>query len=551
MPDAPGYGTNVPAAPPWTAPPPDKAADADAWFEEWLQQNFPPDESGRAAGQMGPEALAVREEWTKLSAAQKTSVFTQIRGMGRYGTPDAVASLLQKTAAAPAATPTPPTGTTGTLNAQDQVGTAALATGTPVQGTTAATALINQYMTTPQWQGSPDDPQSAAAALGVDYNSADQQYQKYLAHFQTAMDRATSLTQHAAPPMPEVSFIQSLAQAQYGQWGPAIGMIAYMWQQQNGSALPSDLATGLIAQLKTFAARDPNGAAQLQLQMLSTVEQIKTSAGNTSAASGGQATNLNIGVDITNFLTQLGGIAPNIYSSGSSGSSALAASSPNSFIGQYIEKNPNVAGEAATVEGGEKKSAIDFLTAQNMPTTAANITALSNPQTLATMGAYVQWMNTVKMPITPAILTTLMSMPFSDPNTGMAPTGTGGAYLLDQVMPGTKMTYGAYQTVSSSITPQWEQYFNSTPNKAQLAYFVGKSPTDVTDYFNNSMSSIPGITIGQKNDYENFIQSLDQQSPQVAGITHTFSSQVDNSMMDQLHQQVTAQSTGKPVPGKM
>jgi hypothetical protein len=527
----------------------------DQWFATWIGQLSAPD------------ARQVQAQWDRLSTAQKNLVQTNA-GVGgpassagqalQYVTqtqqqtdPSGQPKAQDSPGSTPAITPpTPPTATTGTLTGTTP-GTAPATSGTPVQGTTQATALISQYMTTPQWQGSPDDAQGAAAALGVDYNSADQQYQAYLAHFQTAMDRATSLTQHAAPPMPETSFIQTLAQAQYGQWGPAIGMIAYEWQQQNGAPLPADLATGLIAQLKAFAARDPNGAAQLQLQMLSTVEQIKTSAGNTSSGAGGQATNLNLSTDITAFLSMMGGIAPQIYSSGSSGSSALAASSPSSFIGQYITAHPNTSALEATQQGSERAGAVNFLSQYGMPTTPANIAALSNTTTLTDMGAYVSWMQSMGMPITATVLQSLMAMPFSDPHTQTVPTGTGGAFLLDQVMPGTHMTYGAYQTVSSSITPQWESYFNTTPNKAQLAYFVGKSPTDVTDYFNNSMSSIPGITIGQKNDYENFISSLDQQSPQVAGITHTFSSQVDNSMMDQLHQQVVAQSTGKNVPGKM
>jgi hypothetical protein len=220
-------------------------------------------------------------------------------------------------------------------------------------------------------------------------------------------------------------------------------------------------------------------------------------------------------------------------------------------VGQYITANPSAAGVEATQKGSQEAQAIDLLSNYGMPVTTANITALSNPQTYSNMQAYVSWMQGVGMPITAATLEQLMAMPFGNPNTSTVTAGTGGAYLLDQMVPGTKMTYGAYQQVSSQITPQWEQYFNAAPTKAQLAYFVGKSSEDVTDYFDNSMSSIPGITIGQKNDYESFINSLDTQSPTVNGITHTFSSQLDDSMMDQLHQQVTAQSTAKPTPGAM
>lgn len=447
-----------------------------------------------------------------------------------------------------ASSPNAPTAETENVSPTGAVSTTAVGTGTPVEGSTQATALINQYMTTPLWQGDPDDPQGAAQGLGIDYNSANTQYQAYLANYGRAQQRAN--IQGAMPqPMSEVQFIQGLAQTQYGQWGPVIGMLAYAWQEQNGTPMPPALAQEVLAGLKNIPAND---SAQLQTQMLNSITQIENAA-KQATAKGGQVTDLNLNVELSSFLTQLSTYAPSVYSGSgsSSGGASLTDASPGSIVGQYITANPQAAGVEATQKGSQEAQAIEFLANYGIPTSTANVASLSNAQTYSNMQAYVSWMQGVGMPITASTLESLMAMPFSNPNTSTVTAGTGGAWLLDQMVPGTKMTYGAYQQVSSSITPQWEQYFNSAPTKAQLAYFVGKSSTDVNDYFSNSMSSIPGITIGQKNDYENFINSLDQQSPTVNGITHTFSSQLDDSMMDQLHQAVTSQSTGAPTPGPM
>ena len=198
--------------------------------------------------------------------------------------------------------------------------------------------------------------------------------------------------------------------------------------------------------------------------------------------------------------------------------------------------------------GSEKKAAIDFLTAQNMPLTPANITALSNPQTANNMEKYITWMYSVGMPPTPALLAQLMTMPFSDPSSpGIGAPGSGGTFLLDQVMPGTRVTYGAYSVAEGNLTSQWEAAFGGPPNAKEVAWAVGKSATDIEDFINNSSSSIPGVTIGEKNDYENFIQGFDKGTS--GG--HGLSAQIDDSMISDLHQQITKASTGVAKPGAM
>jgi hypothetical protein len=520
-------------------------------FNAWLEQ-----QQNNLAIQGNNEQLTdaqinqLRQQWSAVPPAQQAAVLKALQSNTSIaGTQQIMAALTSAQRTAQASTPTSPTASSELLGPSGSVSTSSVGSGsTPVEGTSQATALIKQYMSTPLWQGDPNDPQGAAQGLGIDFASADTQYQQYAAQFKQATQRRPNPQQAMPQPMSEVAFIQGLAQSSYGQWGPVIGMLAYEWQEQNGTPMPADLAQQIIAGLKQIPAND---AAQLQTQMLNSVEQISQAAKN-ATASGGQSTDLNLNITISSFLSQLGTYAPSVFSGGASGTgSSLADSSPNSIVGQYTTAHPAAAGIEAAQKGSETTNAVDFLSNYNMPVTPANIAALSNPQTYANMGAYVSWMQGVGMPITAAALESLMTMPFSNPATAQAPAGTGGAMLLDQMVPGTHMTYGAYQEVSSQITPQWEQYFNGQPTKAQLAYFVGKSSEDITDYFNNSSSSIPGITIGQKNDYESFINGLDQQSPSVAGINHTFSSQVDDSMMNELHQAVTAQSTGTPKPGPM
>lgn len=529
-------------------------AQINQWFATWI-------------GQLSPaEQKQVQTKWSVLSNVQKNLVLSNVGTGGpalsagqalqfvdtvqQITDPQSGQSKENLPTTPAAATPTPPTANTEVVSPAGAVSTTPVGTGTPVQGTSAATALINQYMTKPLWQGDPNDPQGAAAGLGVDFTSADTQYQQYLANYGRAQQRANA--QQAIPqPMSEVSFIQGLAQSSYGQWGPIVGMLAYEWQQQNGTAMPPALAQSIVTGLKALQVSDPNDMIQLQTQMLSALTQIEGGAKNVAGASG-QATDLNLNVSISAFLAQLGQYAPSVYSGGTSGSSALADASPSSIVGQYVTANPNATGVAASEQGSEKQQAIQFLSNHNMDLSAANITALSNSQTYDNMGAYVSWMQGVGMPITPDLLQQLIAMPFGSPASGSVPAaGTGGAFLLDQQFPGTHLTYGAYSSAQNTMGPLWEQYFGKAPTSTEISWAVGKSPEDVQDFINNSNSSIPGITIGQKNDYESFIDSLDTQSPSVAGINHTFSSQVDDSMMNELHQQMTAQSTATPTPGKM
>ena len=520
--------------------------------------------------QLAPsEQQAVTAAWGKLSAAQKNQVVSNAQGgpaeyeqqaltviqQAQQGPatapPPAMKSATQPfnaaaTGASQAASAATPYAQTELLGPSGAVSTTSVGAGsTPVQGTSQAAALINQYMTTPLWQGDPNDPQGAADGLGLDYTSAHQQYEQYYQSFQAAQARiGNDSTRRQASPMQETQFMQGLAQAQYGKWGPVIGMLAYAYQEQNGSAMPAALAQAVLAGLKKIPQND---AIQLQAQMLNSIEQISSAAKNVTAK-GGQATNLNMNVEVTSFLSQLATYAPSVYS-GTAGSTAgaLAAASPSSVVGQYMTAYPAAAGIEAAQKGTETANAVDFLNNYGVAVTPANITALSNAQTYANMGAYVAWMQKIGMPITPGVLQELMAMPFGDPNSATVSAGSGGAFLLDQKVPGTAMTYGTYQQVSSQITPQWQQYFNTTPTKQQLAFFAGKSQQDITDYFDNSQSSVPGVTIGVKNDYEQFINTLDTSG----ATTHAFSSGVDDSLIKQLHDHLQSQSTGTATPGPM
>lgn len=540
MPDAPSALDTVHPASPWTSPPPDASASADAWFEQWLNEHYPEATAGRGAGTTAGSGLAIRAAWEKLSPADKTAMLTQLKSMAASGNdPYQIVQFVQQKAAeaasgkSTAAAPTQATvgGLTTGSSGQPSTGTTPLATGTPVQGTNAALQLIQGYMTSPLQQGVNNDPQDVAAAAGIDWTSAQQQYQEYLNNFKIGQSRVKPGFQGGGDvtPMSQTQFVQNLARSQYGRWGPVIGMIAYMWQQQNGSPMPADLAQGINAQLVAFANRDPNGSVLLQQQMLSTLEEITTSAKQASAK-GGQATSLNLGVDISSFLTQMSGIAPSVYTAGGSGSSALANASPTSYIGQYIAEHPSVSGEAAATLGGENKAAIDFLTAQQMPTTQANVTALSNPQTLSNMEAYVSWMQGVGMKITPDVLAQLMTLPFGAPSASTTPpAGTGGAFLLSQKVPGSSMNYGAYSTAQSMLGSQWEEYFGRAPTMSELQWSIGQTPQDIQNFIYNSPSKVSGLTIGKYQDYSNEIQNVQGDLPVSAS----------DDFMSSLHQAVT------------
>jgi len=427
----------------------------------------------------------------------------------------------------------------------------------PKLGSAAANALIQQYMTSPSWQGvQGGTAQDTASALGIDYGSANQQYQQYVQQFEAGQARITGAARgqfqgQQAQPMSETAFIQQLASSQWGIWGPVIGMIAYAWQEQNGTPLPPALAQQIRQRLYQMNTKgqpgyDPNGSDQLQAQVLNILQGIQSGA---STAAGGQPTALNLQTEVNTFLTELSTFAPSIYSGGSTATSAsLSDASPQSIIGQYIAANPSVTGEAAAEQGAAKKAAIDFMTNYGIPSTASNLAYLSNSQNLTNMGNYVSWMQSVGMPITAGTLQTLMTMPFSDPGGSTAPaSGSGGAFLLAQPVPGANMNYGQYAAVSANMSTLWQQNFDATPTTAQLQWGVGKTPTQIQDFVDNSPSAVPGVTVGQYNDYLSFVNSLDTSG----ATTHAFSGQVDDSLINELHQHVTAQATGSAHPGPM
>lgn len=334
-------------------------------FEQWLSQ-IQADLAIQGNNQQLTDAQInqLKQQWSTVPPAQQASVLKALQGNANLSSTQQIMAALpdaQKTAAAQ--TPNAPTAETENISPTGAVSSTAVGTGTPVEGSSQATALINQYMTSPLWQGDPNDPQGAANALGIDYTSADQQYQAYTGHYAQAQKRFSpgivGGTYSPVPPMSETEFIQGLAQTQYGQWGPVIGMMAYAWQEQNGTPMPPDLAQQVIAGLKNIPAND---ASQLQTQMLNSIEQISNAAKQATAA-GGQATDLNLNVEVSTFLSQLSTYAPSVYSGGgsSSGGAALADASPGSIVGQYNTAHPAAAGLIATQQGSEKAGAIDFL----------------------------------------------------------------------------------------------------------------------------------------------------------------------------------------------
>lgn len=440
-----------------------------------------------------------------LSGSQLTQILQQAQKQYKPapvtpspGQVQADASNQQQTSATTAATTATaqlPDTTTGQTGAGIPVVGSAGAT---IPGTTTPSSfnslLTNYY--SQEFAQAGADPNALAQLAGTTPQLLQAQYSAYtqgLAKAQTQFSPGMAGgTVGGQQPMTLPQFAQNKAQAMVGPWASVLDSINTIWQSQYQQPLPQGLSLQIISALNAMPVSQ-------QSNVLYEAYQYMTNKASATANKG--------------LFDQTGSYA-----------SAILASLPSSIL-TYTSGSGTGTGSLGT--GG-----IVGTWAQTYPSTF--LQGEETQQEIA--GAFQKALNRAP---TAADMSAL----------GADPTPAAiQQYIDNQPMPGTHMTYGAYTTISGQLTPLWQQYFGRDPSTSELQWGVGKSTQDITDFIDNSSSSIPGVTIGVKNDYESFINSLDTADPQG---NHAFSSQVDDSLLTQLHQQVTAASTGTAKPGKM
>lgn len=463
-------------------------------------------QGGNPAGILGNMTLP----WSQINpmpASTLQTLFTQVQSQYKPAavaqTPAeqqrASANQAQSTADTAATTATAQLPEQTTLGGQGAEGIPVVgASGATIPGTTTPSdynSLLNNYYAT-QFAAAGQDPTQLAQLAGMDPTNLQAQYQAYLAGIQKAMQGPNTLLAHQqgggqGATLTLQQFAQQKAQNNIGPWAAVMQAINGIWQSQTGAQMPASVLMGIISRLNALPQAQ-------QSNILYAASLYMTNAANAQAngqlfdQTGSYASGI-LSLMPSTILTYTAGSGTDTGSLGSDG-----------YVGQEMQLFPGaLQGEQVTTEIAQA-----FEKALNRAPTSADISALGTDPTPAAIQQYID----------------------------------------NQQMPGTHMTYGAYTAASSQLTPLWQQYFGKDPTNAELSWAVGKSPEDITDFIDNSPSAIPGVTIGVKNDYESFINSLDTADPQG---NHAFSSQVDDSMISQLHQQVTAASTTKPSPGKM
>lgn len=341
-----------------------------------------------------------------------------------------------------------------------------------------------------------NDINQLAQLSGTDPQMLQQQYAQYQQGIATAKAQWTG--HGALPDMQPPSmltlpqFAQSKAQSMVGSWAAVMEAIGLVWQSQTESALPTDLAAQIITALNKMPSDQKQNVLYLAMQYMA---NAASSAGNVSVR------------DQTGSLTaaMLGALPSSILGfSGGTGGVGTGTLTTAGIVGTALGESPFLVKQQTTAAIQQA-----FESALHRAPTAADLAALgSNPTDIQIR-----------------------------------------QYIDAQPVPGTSMTYGTYSAVSNELTTQWQEYFGRDPTQKELLWAVGKSPEDITSFINNSQSSIPGLTIGRKNDYESFIDSLGTSG--ASSTTHAFSGTLDDSLIKDLHSQVTAASTGKASPGAM
>lgn len=457
----------------------------------------------------------------------------------------------QQAADPPSTSSSPATTSTSAGTTTTQVGsqtTQAVSAGTQEPGSPWAANMLNTY-TSPQLQGvSQSDPAAIAAALGIDPSKLQSEYQSYVANWHAGSMRRGGLLGGIAaavdqPPMSMQAFGEQLARAQDGAWQPAIDALSAIWQQQTGQPMPPDLVQQVVQSLNALPTNERN---QVQTQMLNMVNQLASQwkAATKNGKLDPASPSWNPLLAYNQFTQQLQTYAPNVYS----GTSSSGGFSGNSLISSYYVAHPQVSSEAAAQLGSEQRAAIDLLTQYGItPTPDLISTMAKSGLTSAQIGNYLAWAHG-RVAVTPDLIDQLVSLPYADPSGAAVPPGTGGALLQSLPSPLKGIDWGQYQIAWGNISGLWEKYFSRDPNSQELAWSIGKTPQDIQDFIDNSPSDIHGVTIGEKAAEENFISGLSTSS----ATQHAFSMGVDNSLIADLHQHLTAQEgTGKQQPGSI
>jgi len=509
----------------------------DAEFQQWLEQNFPEIDS-RGGGIQSASREQIGQYWQQLNAAQKATVFQTLKAT--KSVPAAQAAIAKIVATPPAAQSTPWLGAPQAgsdypntpqfqqelqgYNSPDLYG--------PSGTSGAMTYMLNGVSNT--------DPTAIAQALGLDPHMLQQQYQSYQAGMQNAQQRRMGGIQSGqTSPSPETlqNFAMSMATVQQGQWMPAINAIGFWWKQQTGNPLPPALAAQLSGAFNNLTKPQQNTLSHQMIEMAYSITQGEAGTGV------GEGKTFDPTSLITGFLTNLQTEAPSIYS----GSLSEPAGGQGSVISNYATANPNQTATIAAQKGTEIADTIQQLTAAGMPaneitTSLINTvinSGLSGSGTSSALTTYLAFMQEHKITPTASLITQLLSEPFFDPSSGAAPPGSGGSTLLTMPSPVKGLNLGGYISSYNSLQTLWTQYFGTgkVPSNSQIAWGVGKSQQQILDYINNSPSSVAGVNIGRYNDIANLIQNFN--APSGSGSTNSFSSVVDDSIVNSLHQAIT------------
>jgi hypothetical protein len=493
----------------------------DDQFNQWLSQQ----ESNWAIQGLGgadPSQInQLKTYWATLSPTLKASFLQTLQRFVQ--TPEQLTQVnMQKNPAVqPSTTYSAPSAAPATNSAtgvQAQAVTAAtaataalpdqtvgdVAPGIPVVGAAGATIpgtstpsdfndLLNNYYQQ-EIQQAGGNINSLATVAGMTPQNLQSQYNAYTQGLQKAFAGAPQGA-GAYTPLSLEQFATQKAQSMVGPWAAVLASISGIWESQYQQALPADLATQIISALNQMPQAQ-------QSNVLYEAYQYMTNAASAAANKGlfdqtGSYATAILSALPSSILTYTAGSGTGTGSLGTEG-----------IVGTYAQVHPSAFLEGETIQA---TIAADFQKALNRAPTAADLAALGTDPTPAAIQQYID----------------------------------------NQPMPGMNMTYGAYTQASGALTPLWEEYFGKDPTPAELAWAVGKSPEDIQSFINNSQSSIPGVTIGEKNDYESFIDGFDKSATDSAGHVYGLSAQIDDSLISSLHQQITKASTGVTKPGKM
>jgi hypothetical protein len=468
-------------------------------------------QGGENAGSLLGDMTLPWSQVNPMPAATLQTLFTQLQSQYKPAPVTQTAEQIENSQATQAQNTATTAATTATAQLPDQTTLGGPgAEGIPVVGAAGAdipgtsspsdfNSLLADYYAT-QFQTAGTDPNQLAQLAGTTPQVLQSLYQSYTTGFAKAQQNPSMLQAHsqynqnAQQPMSLSQFAQQKAQNMIGPWSAVLAAINGIYQSQEGVPMPADLVTTVVTQLNQMPQSQ-------QSNVLYEAYQYMTNAAQASA-------NKQLFDQTGSFASAiLTALPTNILSySAGSGTDTGTITADAGSVGTYMSAYPSAQLQRTTITA---EIADAFQQALNRAPNAADIAALG-------------------------------SDPTPDEITN---------YIAAQPMPGVAgMTYGAYHSALAALNDQnWAGLFGKPPSTAEIRWAVGKSGEDISSFINNSQSSIPGITIGEKNDYETFIDGLDKGSAN----GHGLSAQIDDSMISDLHSQITKASTGTAKPGAM